>query len=213
MIVLIDTKTQNILLYKETGLIKVPFSEAVDIFEFIGNEKITYVTNAMNVSVNDIIELINSLGIRTMSSAEMSNNKYLHGINDGTIYLREELKFEGKCDCKIIDKKMKGLLQTDDLLKKLISTGKIEIIGEVAKRRLDKENKKLMAKKVGNQQAADARLDSIIMDGKVDDWDGTINVNDHTDVMVIDVGGESKTDIGGGVSVETMSELMEQVDG
>lgn len=213
MIVLIDTKTQNILLYKETGLVKVPFSEAVDIFEFIGNKKVTYVTNAMNVSANDIIELINSLGIKTMSSAEMSSNKYLRGIYDGTIYLREGLKFEGKCDCKIIDKRMKGLLQTDDLLKKLISTGKIEIIGEVAKRRLDKENKKLTAKKVVDQQAVDARLDSIIMDGRVDDWDGTINVNDHSDAVEIDVGGESKTDIGGGASVETMSELIEQMDG
>ena len=109
MIVLIDTKTQNILLYKETGLITIPFSEAADVYEYIGNQKVKYVTNAMSVGANDIVSLINSLGFSTISAAEMSNNKYIHGINDGTIYIRPGLKFEGKLDCKLIDQEMKEM--------------------------------------------------------------------------------------------------------
>lgn len=213
MIVLIDTKTKNILLYKETGLITIPFSEAADVYEYIGNQKVKYVTNAMSVGANDIVSLINSLGFSTISAAEMSNNKYIHGKLDGTIYVREGLQFDGKLDCKLIDKEMKDMLQSDVLMKKLISTGKVEIIGEVAKRKLDKEKKKLLAKNELNRQNVDARLDSIIMDGKVDDWDGSLNVNDHTDVMEIDLERGGRVETGGGASANTMSELMGQIDG
>jgi len=213
MIVMIDTKTQNILLYKESGLIKVPFAEAADIFEFIGKKKVMYVTNVINVGANDIIGLIQSLGIKTISAAEMSNNKYIHAIEEGTVYLREGIKFEGIYDCKLIDRDMKEILLNDDLMKKLLSINKIEIIGEVAKRKLDKEHKKVLKKNIENQKKSDDRLSSIIMDTRIDDWDGNINVDDHVGAVVIDLDGAGRVDAGGGDSVNTMSELLDKMDG
>lgn len=212
MIVMIDTKTQNILLYKEDGLVKVPFSEAADIFEFIGNKKVMYVTNVMNAGANDIIGLIKSMGIKTISAAEMSNNRYLHATEEGTVYLREGVKFEGIYDCKLIDKDMKTMLLNDDLMKKLLSIGKLEIIGEVARRKIGKKHKKVLDKNVENQKKSDDKLSSIIMDTRVDDWDGTINVNDHVDAVEIDMGSAGKIDAGGGTFVDTMSELLEKMD-
>lgn len=204
MIVMIDTKTQNILLYKENGLVKIPFTEAADIFEIIGNKKVMYVTNVMNAGANDIIGLIQSMGIKTISAAEMSDNKYIHGIDEGTIYLREGLKFEGKYDCKLIDRDMKNILLGDHLMKKLISTGKLEIIGEVARRKLSKRYKKFLEGKVESQKKSDEKLSSIIMDTRVDDWDGTINVNDHVGAIEIDI----TPDVQG-----AGSEILDKMDG
>ena len=211
MIVMIDTKTQNILLYKKDGLVKIPFTEAADIFEFIGNKKVMYVTNVMNVGANDIIALIRSMGIKTISAAEISNNKYIHATNEGTVYAGD-LKFEGKYDCKLVDSDMKVILLSDHLIKKLLSINKLEIVGEIAKRKLDKGHKKALKKNLDDHEKSDERLSSIIMDTRVEDWDGNIDVNDHVGAVAIDLDGAGRVDAGGGASVNTMSELMEKMD-
>ena len=213
MIILIDVNTQNILLYRETGLISIPFSEAGDIVEYIGNKKVPYVTNAINVGSNDVINLINSLGVKITSTAELSNNKYIHAVGIETIYIDEKLKFEGKYDCILIDQELKNALQENVLLKSLVAHNKLEIIGEAVRRKIDKEHKKVLAKKIENHHKAEEKLNSIIMDKKVEDWDGSISTDDHKDIIEIDidVNSRGKIDAGGGVGVETMSELLEKM--
>jgi hypothetical protein len=213
MIVFIDTKTQNILLYGEKGLITIPFSDAGDIYEHIGNKKVKYITNVMTVGADDIVGLIGRLGFKFSAPAVESTNKYLHSTNDGTIYINEELKFEGKFDCKLIDKELKEILKQNPLAKKLLSSGRIEIIGEVQKRKLDKEYKKVLAKKVEDQESKDNRLNSIIMDGRVEDWDGNINLSDFNNAIEIDLESGGRIDAGGGASVNTMSELIDKMEG
>ena len=215
MIVLIDVKTQNILLYREEGLIKIPFNEAGSIVEYIGEDKIPYVTNAMNVSSNDIINLINSMGIKSQVQVETSTNKYLCGTIEGMIYINENLKFEGKYDCKLIDANMKKVIKESNLLQTLIKNRKIEIIGELKRSKLRKELKKSQENLLKNQSKRDESLDTIIMNTKVGDWDGIVseedNSNDNTIVIDLEKGG--RTQVGGGISVNTMSELMSQIEG
>ena len=215
MIVLIDVKNQDILLYKEEGLIRIPFNEAGSIMEHTGEDKIPYVTNAINVSSDDIINLINSMGIKSQVQVETSTNKYLCGTMEGMIYINENLKFEGKYDCKLIDANMKKVIKESNLLQTLIKNRKIEIIGELKRSKLRKELKKSQENLLKNQSKRDESLDTIIMNTKVGDWDGIVseedNSNDNTIVIDLEKGG--RTQVGGGISVNTMSELMSQIEG
>ena len=197
MIVLIDVKNQDILLYKEEGLIRIPFNEAGSIMEHTGEDKIPYVTNAINVSSDDIINLINSMGIKSQVQVETSTNKYLCGTMEGMIYINENLKFEGRYDCKLIDENMKKNIKESNLLRTLIKSKKIEIIGELKRKSLllEKENRK------------EAKLNDIIIDRNK-----TEN-SSNNDAIVIDLEKGGRTQVGGGLSVNTMSELMNQIEG
>ncbi len=198
MIVLIDVKTQNILLYREEGLIRIPFNEAGSIIEYIGESKVPYVTNAMNVSSNDIINLINSMGIKSQVQVETSTNKYLCGTVEGMIYINENLKFEGRYDCKLIDENMKKNIKESSLLQTLIKNKKIEIIGELRR-------KSLLLKKESKKEA---ELNNIIVDR-----DSLDDNNSNDNAIVIDLEKGGRTQVGGGASVNTMSELMDQIEG
>ncbi len=218
MIILLDVKEQNILLYKKDGLVKIPFSEASTIVEYMGeNNKITYITNAIKVSSVDIINLIKSLGIKVhkLNNIEISKNKYLCGTVEGIIPIDENLQFRGKYDCKLIDNNMRKVIRESPLLQKLIENKKIEIIGELKKNNLLKELKVSQKGILEKQSKRDESLNKIIMDTKISDWDGSIVGDDdeHDSAIVIDLEKGGRTKIGGGVSVNTMSELMEQIEG
>ena len=213
MIVLIDVKNQDILLYKEEGLIRIPFDEASSIVEYTGEDKVPYVTNAINVSSDDIINLINSMGIKSQVKVETSTNKYLCGTVEGMIYINEDLKFEGRYDCKLIDENMKKYIKESNLLQTLIKNKKIEIIGELKKNELLKGLKKSQENLLKNQSKRDESLDTIIMDSKVGDWDGIVSEEDNDNAIVIDLETGGRTQVGGGASVNTMSELMNQIEG
>ncbi len=220
MIVLLDVKEQNILLYKEDGLIKIPFNEASNIVEHIGeNNKITYITNAIKVSPIDIINLIKNLGIKAnkLNNVETSKNKYLCGTVDGMIFIDENLKFQGKYDCKLIDDNMKNIIKQNSLLQTLIKNNKIKIIGEIGRSKLLKELNFLQKKEFEKQEKKAKKMDKLLQRTKnkgsiiVGDMDDDDDSND--DVIAIDLEKGGRTQIGGGESVNTMSELMKQIEG
>ena len=159
MIILIDVKNQDILLYKEEGLIRIPFDEVNSIVEYTGEDKIPYVTNAINVSSDDIINLINSMGVKTYTSVvETSTNKYLCGTIEGTMYIDENLKFEGMYDCKLIDNDMKKNIKENSLLQTLIKNKKIKIIGDRGRSKLLKECKLLQKKELEKKEKNDKKM-------------------------------------------------------
>lgn len=208
MIVVMDKKNQTIILYTKDGINKIPFNEANSISEFIGNEKVTYVTKAIKVTAMDIIGVVNSLGIKTKPPLPVSNNKYLHGTLDGTIYVKSDLKFEGKYDCKLIDSDMKKIIQETPLLQTLINKNKIEIIGETSRIRLLKEFKEDQKKQLEMQKKQDTKLDSIIMDEKISDWDGNVKSGMEDEAIVIDLTNDVKAGNQPG-----MEDLIREIDG
>ena len=222
MIVLLDVKEQNILLYKEDGLIKIPFNEASNIVEYMGeNNKITYITNAIKVSPIDIINLIKNLGIKVNETikgdVETSKNKYLCGTVDGMTYIDENLKFQGKYDCKLIDDNMRNTIKQNPLLQTLIKNNKIKIIGEIGRSKLLKELIFLQKKEFEEQEKKAKKMDKLLQKTKtgsiiVGDMDDDDEDNDG-DAIVIDLEKGGRTQIGGGASVNTMSELMDQIEG
>lgn len=208
MIAFVDIKNQNILLYGKDGLITIPFDEANSVVDHIGAGKITYVTKAMQVSALEIVELINSLGIKTKPVQPISNNKYLHGTLDGPIVVKSGLRFDGKYDCKLIDADMKKIIMETPLLQTLINKNKIEIISEASRSRLLKGLREDQQKQLNMQKKKDDHLGSIIMDTKVSDWDGTISGEDHDSAIPIDLTGDVKAGDQPG-----MEDLMAQIEG
>jgi hypothetical protein len=89
-------------------------------------------------------------------------------------------------DCKLFDDDMKEKIKQSPLLRNLIKKGTIEIVGEQKKNELLKILKSEMGKKLAQSSARDAALDAIIMDGKVDAWDGRIGGDDIA--VSIDIG-------------------------
>jgi hypothetical protein len=144
-----------------------------------------------------------------------SDTTYLHGIGDGTIYIDDTLKFEGKFDCKIIDQQMTQIVKANPILQDLIKNRKIEIIGEKTKRKLMQEFRKFNVQQLGKQKLIDKQLDNIILKTKVADWDGNVEDRTHEDAISIDVAATGKISAGGdiGPTFNTMSELLENIEG
>jgi hypothetical protein len=210
MIVLLDIKNQQILLYSKDGLEKIPFCQAHTIVEYIGNEKVTYVTHGMEAHAEDIANVVSSLGIQVPSVNDLPIHKYLHGTTDNRIYINENLKFNGRYDCKLIDDEMNKIIQSEPILLKLIEKNKIEIIGEVRKRKLQNELEEIRSKKEALKQKEEDRIGEIIMDKPVSEWDGKIHEDkeDHEGIIEIDLTSDIKSG-----KAETMSDLLEQIEG
>lgn len=173
MIVLLDMDHQKLEVYGEKGLKRIPFQQAQDLFECLDSDTVYYVTNAMEVSAFDIINLIKSMGVQIRESFPMTDTgaKYIHAATDGTIYINDALKFEGKFDCKVYDADMEAQVRKSPVLQALVKNKKLQIIGEARRQAIMKEWKKEIDKQQALQRQADAQLDSIILKTRVEDFD------------------------------------------
>ena len=216
MIIFLDVENKNFLLYKDDGLLTIPFNNAKLLSNYI-EKTVLYVTKAEEVDVNDIINFVeNDLNIQQNEKIEdipINNNKYLHSKIKGTLYIYEDFKFVNEFDCKLLDEDMVKLIKNIPVFPNLIKTGKVEIINETQKNEVLKKYKEYCDKMGTKQKAIDKRLDSIILNQKVEDWDGNDNDTDteHDAISVdIDSGGGIKI---GNKSYNTMNEMLNDIEG
>ena len=242
MIVFIDVNLREIHIYSDTGIRKVPFHDAHILTSIIGNQKINYVTNVIETTADDVVNLVRGISgqqpiarTQRMITPDLEVIKeatYLHSISKGTLlipdmddkpapgekgHVRKALmRFEGPGDCKLFDDDMKEKIKKSPMFRSLITKGKIEIVGEQKRKELLVLWKAVMNQKVAQQSARDAALDNIIMDGRVGDWNG--NIAGDSSVIEIDVG---RRGVGGGGAgagsashgATSMSELQAMIDG
>lgn len=217
MIVLLDIERQMLILYGAKGMAEVPFSQAASMYDYLEGDTVLYVTNAMEINPSEIMNLIKGMGVNIQDDVVETGIKYLHAPGEGSIYINENLQFKGRFDCKMIDQRMTELIEKSPLLQNLISKKKIEIIGERKRASLNRKYKQVQQHQLQVQQNADAALDSMIIQGSVADFDGTLpTVAGHESAIVIDIdrGGRVGTGSGGlGPTFNTMSELMDNIDG
>jgi len=221
MIVLLDIEKQVLTLYGGKGMIEIPFVQAASMYDYLEGDNVLYITNAMEVNASEILNVIKGLGVVIQNDiAQETGFKYLHAPGEESVYIEEHLQFRGKYDCKRIDEAMTQIIEKNTILQNLIRAKKIEIIGERKRASLNRQLRQYQNKKVENQEATDAQLSGMIMDTKVADWDGEIggpqNVAGHESAIVVDLnkGGRVGTGSGGlGPSFNTMSELMDNIDG
>ena len=206
MIILLDVNKQIIHLYNQDGISEIPFSQVAEIIDYVGQESIYYVTKAIEANAEDIINLIKSMGIKVDSgSMLLSGNKYIHAVSEGTVYIADGLKFEGKFDCQLFDEEMKQIIEKTPILQELINRKKIEIIREVKKNHLLKAFKNSQKKQVELKKKSDEKLEGIILQTRVDDYEG---IPDDSDAIVIELG-QDASPVGG---FNTMTELLDQIE-
>jgi len=237
MVVFIDVDTREIHIYNENGIKKIPFHDAHILIDLIGNQKIRYITNVIETNAEEVVNLVKGVSGQKPISKNQSvitpdleiikEAKYLHSTAKGTLIIpdmdhnasagekgfirRALVRFEGVGDCKALDDDMKEKIKNSPLLRNLIKKGTVEIVGEEKKNQLLVMLKSDMTKKLVQQSKRDAALDSILMDGKVENWDGRISGGDIA--IEIDVG---RRGVGGGGDshgAATMSELQSMIDG
>ena len=210
MIALLDTEKQQILLYTEDGMEVIPFYKANTLVEYVGGKSVTYVTHGMEASAEDIIEVVASLGVHLKPVEQLPDTHYLHNTTESPLYINEQLKFNGKYDCKLLDEEMMNIIEKEPILKKLISSKKIEIIGEARKRKLKKELDYMREKKEQiRQKDEEQRTNKLLMSKSVKDWDGKINeTEDHDDIISIDITSDVVSGSGKGIS-----DLLREIEG
>ncbi len=216
MIILLDIEKQKLTLYGEKGIVNIPFAQAGSMYDYLDSDNVLYITNAIEVNADDILNMIKGMGIAVGEDpVQDTGTKYLHGTSEGTIFIDETMKFEGLFDCKPITQEMAQIIKNSIVLQGLIRNKKIEIIGERRRNKLRKEFKKSQEKQLEKQQLIDSGLDDMILKTKVADWDGTLPGDDHSDVIAVDIGGRGRVGAGGdiGPKFDTMSELLENIEG
>jgi len=216
MIVLLDIEKQVLTLYGSKGMADIPFTQAAQMYDYLEGDSVLYVTNAMEVNPAEIMNLIKGMGVVIQDDIQETGIKYLHAPGEGSIYISEHLQFKGKFDCKMMDQNMTSMIEANPLLQNLIRNKKIEIIGERKRASLSRQHKAVQQQELHKQAQADAKLDNMILDKPVADFDGGMGVDGHEDAAVINIdrGGRVGTGAGGvGPSFNTMSELMDSIDG
>jgi hypothetical protein len=218
MIVLLDTEKQTLTLYGKKGMVEIPFTQAASMYDYLQSDNVLYITNAMEVNASEILKVIKSMGVVIQDDiVQETGVKYLHAPGEASVYIEEHLQFKGKYDCKMIDANLTQLIEGSPLLQNLIRNKKIEIIGERKRASLARQYKQVQNHQVQQQQNADAALDNMIIQGSVADFDGNLpSVAGHESAIVVDIdrGGRIGTGAGGvGPSFNTMSELMDNIDG
>jgi hypothetical protein len=170
MIVLIDTEKQAVHIYGENGVKTIMFDKIGSLSSYIGDKSVYYVTNAVETTANDIINLVCDItGIEVQPEQQIiipdDSQTYLHYDGNGSMIISDvNLKLEGKFDVRPIDDKMQLIIARSSMLQKLMKNGKVKVINSQKKKELDIGRKQWLLKKEEIEKTQDSALDDIIVD-------------------------------------------------
>lgn len=214
MILFLNVNNSTIELYGEEGVVRIPFSDAGQLYNYVEDNNILYITNAVQTEPVEVVNMIKSMGVvvQEQNIPVDTGMKYLYSPDKGTIYINEFLKFEGEFDIKLIDEAMAQTIRDNQLLRQLIKNKKIQVIGEVKRRKAMKNYKNHQEGLLEKQKKIDAGLDSIIVSTSVDQavQNGIVDTNHETAEEINILGAGPISDAGG---MGTMSELMNEIEG
>lgn len=199
MIVLLDMKNKKIKIYTDNGINSINFSNLEAIKQIIGKEEVIYVTGAVKATITDIIDVIKTIDVSDIDTQE-DEPVFIRTTSKGHMIINEiPLTLEGPSHFyplkRLYSEHGQDVFEKYKCLGYLLSIGKLQIITEAEARVI---NKQCNYEKKKHQSKIDASLDSIIVDGKVDDflenYDSEGSKSDHSDAVHIDV----KAGVGGG---------------
>ena len=190
-------------IYSENGCNHCSFSETETIKQLIGNEKIIYITKAIETTRQDVLDIVDSLAnSMTKQMLQQTGEKaYLRSTLKGYMHLPDlETTFEGPVHFvplnDIFEKYGKDIFQKNKTLNNMLRNGKLQILTETQRSKLSdqyfEEEKQKQTKK-------DESLDNIIVDGSVDDYmnnDGQTNYHDAIEIDVKGAGSKGSTNEG-----------------
>jgi len=192
MIVFLNMKDHCLDIYTDTGCRHCNFSETETIKQLIGNERVIYVTKAIETTKKDVLDIVESLAKTiTKKMLRQDNGKsYLRSTSKGYVQIAEiDTTFKGPAHFVPIDeifaKYGKDALQKPNM-KAMIENGKLQIITASEMSKITKQCVKEQHKR---QAMKDQSLDDILVDGPVDSY---LNADEggpagHYDAIEIDV--------------------------
>jgi hypothetical protein len=194
MIVFLNMKDHCLDIYTDTGCRHCSFSETETIKQLIGNERVIYVTKAIETTKKDVLDIVGSLAkTMTKKMLRQDNGKsYIRSTSKGYMHIADiDITFKGPAHFISIDdlfeKYGKDVLQKPNI-DKLLRKGKLQIITESEINKITQQN---LAEQQKRQAMKDQSLDDILVDGPVDSYlsgsDG--GVDGHYDAIEIDVKG------------------------
>lgn len=226
MIAFIDVNKRIVKIYDDNGIKNIPFHDIRTLQKIAQNKKIQYITNVIETEASEIVNLVLNLSGEEGQNItppdidiHVPEKNYLHSKSKGTLLINDiGIKFEGLSDCKLFDDSMKDNIKKSPIMHSLIKKGTIEIIDEKRKNELITEWKNEMKKAQEKYSARDEALNNILMDEKVEDWNGQIIAPDDAEEAIqIDIGRRGVgRDAGPGSAshgAQTMSELQSMIEG
>tara|TARA_Y100000034_G_C6790617_1_gene353978 strand:- start:117 stop:821 length:705 start_codon:yes stop_codon:yes gene_type:complete len=216
MIVMVNQQTKTIMLYTDTGVVGIPFSEANDLNNFISSkDNILYVTNAIETTVGSVIQLIENtypaidrVQVGTDDLTKTDDTYFLRSAVKGTVVLSgvlddagEPLSFYGVTDMKEIDDKLKKLIEESFVLQSMIKSKQLQVVNQAGMRRIIQQHQretesaqknrqaqeKNREKKEGSDVGNDKLLDVSIVDQSVDKFiDGLSSMGDDEDGSIVE---------------------------
>ena len=192
MIIFLNMKDRCLDIYTDTGCRHCSFSETETIKQLIGNERVVYVTKAIETTKKDVLDIVESLAkTMTKKMLRQDNGKsYIRSTSKGYMHI-DGIEFRGPAHFISIDdifaKYGKDALQKPNI-DRMLKNGKLQIISESEINKITKQN---LAEQQKRQAMKDQSLDDILVDGTVDSY---LNGNDggvdgHYDAIEIDVKG------------------------
>jgi len=182
MIVLLDINNKCINIYNEDGINKISFYDIEEIYDYIASDqKVHYVTNAIETNVDDLIKVVSSITGKETISSNNSNIRYLHSTCTGPLNIPDPnskpeeyksiIKFNGYYDLIVLDTFMEDKIKQYPIILTAIKNKKIEIINEIQKNKiLAKKRKTEKEKEKKEKRLADAKIDK---ESKDDMFDGS----------------------------------------
>ena len=205
MIIFLNMKDHCLDVYTDTGCRHCNFSETETIKQLIGNERVIYVTKAIETTKKDVLDIVESLAKTiTKKMLEQNNGKsYIRSTLKGYMHVPDiETTFTGPAHFVPIDeifaKYGKDIFQKNLTLNSMIRNGKLQIITESE---INKLTKQCVEEQQKRQDMKDQSLDNILVEGPVDSY---LNADEggaagHYDAIEIDVkavGGKGSTNEG-----------------
>ena len=189
MIVFANVDRQEFELYDGQGKQTVRFGDTTLLYDLTKNEKLIYITSAMNVSFDDLSEFATPAGGRPpLSPKEDNDAKYIHMTGKGIMTINDLAEFEGPLDFRTLESLKLSSLEDSDILTKLVNDKLLEMVSateaERIKRRYDQERN---TKKAKEQLEEDRRSTSDTGKSEVQAGEKII-----TDAIPIEIGGGTR---------------------
>ena len=202
MILFLNVDKQKITLYGKEGMIDIPFKNAGQLYKYVKDNNILYITNAIETNAKEVINSIKDMGvvIEEVAPPVQEKKTCIHVAGEEIIPIDDLLRFRGYYDVHPLTSELVQKIKETPLLQSLIKNKKLELITSSERKRIKEEYDRKEDEKIG----------SILVDR--DDMD---KQKEHGDAEVIELISEvaGARPSGGSEGIGTMSELMDELEG
>jgi hypothetical protein len=179
MIVYINQEDSTVIIIEDKKMYTYKWSDIKSISEKIYNKKVTYVSDVVEASGEDVLSLLSSITGEEIDIPEDDGYRYLHYTQKGRFVVPYEGKsyiFKGITDAKLIEDLPNGFIEKCKAIADGLKSGIFKIIDSNELAIIKTENEKIKKKS------------SILVDSSISAKDLVYGDRKHDDVIQIELG-------------------------